>query len=219
MKVKRRTFLSASAVSLVGALKASAIPLNFLPLQHQWLTSYLEVIGATSVNRLLTTDQELDSQLQANAQSFYSLGYKAFGSTLYYTSKDKVALYPLALHSPSAGIIDLTVLFFRNDASTDYTWKYTHTFSGFELEAIAQAINQLPAQPEEQEAIAMFVPIYELPHQRKPYKFKTASGHIELIVKIEEGKNTMDFKLVRDNSLLVATRFTSRHSLCCNSLA
>ncbi|HEV7346682.1 hypothetical protein [Telluribacter sp.] len=217
--MNRRHFLYATAASLVGAVKASGLPLSLLPLQQQWLGSYLTALGATPVNQLLVPDQELNAQLQTSAQSLFTVGYKAFGSTLYYTSEDQVAMYPLALHSPDTGLIDLTVLFFRKDASTNHSWKYTHTFSGFELEAICQAMSHLPVQPDKQEAIALFVPVYEVPHQRRPYCFKTASGQLELKVKIEESKTRLDFKLVKGNSDWVDTSFISRHFLCCRSLA
>lgn len=205
-------------LSVVGAVKASATPVSFLPLQQQWLAKYLTDVGAYPVNNWLAPDQDLNRQLQTASASFLKSGYRALGTTHYYCNNDQVAVFPLALHAPDTGMIDLAVLFFTKNTAA-HIWKYTRTFSGFDLEAIVRAMEHIGMPTHKQQAIDRFVPVYEVPHQRRPFTFQTASGMLHLKVILDAQKIWMDVKVIEDRTTLLATRFVSNHTPCTTPVA
>ncbi len=208
----RRTFLCASVLSVAGTVKALAIPVSFLPLQQQWLAKYLTAVGARPVNHWLAPDQDLNRQRQTASASFLKLGYRAVGTTHYYCNNDQVAVFPLELYAPETGMIDVAALFFTKD-TVAHSWQYTHTFSGFDLEAIGKAMERLGKPTHEQQAIDRFVPVYEVPHQRRPFTFQTAAGMLQLKVMLESQKTWLDVKIVEDRTTLLDSRFISEHTL------
>ena len=210
--VKRRTFFCVSVLSVAGAVKASATPVSFLPLQQQWLAKYLTAIGAHPVNHWLAQDQDLNRQLQTASASFLKSGYRALGTTHYYCNNDQVAVFPLALHAPETGMIDLAVLFFTKNTAA-HIWKYTRTFSGFDLEAIVRAMEHIGMPTHEQQAIDRFVPVYEVPHQRRPYTILTATGKLELKVTLNTQETHLDMKVIENRITLLDSRFISKHTL------
>jgi hypothetical protein len=215
--VLRRTFLCASVLSVAGTVKALATPVRFLPLQQQWLAKYLTAVGARLVNHWLAPDQDLNRQLQTASASFIKSGYRALGTTHYYCNNDQVAVFPLALHAPETGMIDLAALFFTKNTA-DHLWNYTHTFSGFDLEAVGRAMEQLGRPIHEQQALDQFVPVYEVPHQRRPFTFRTASGMLQLKVTLDSEKIWLDVKVVEYRTTLLAIRFVSNPTPCTTTL-
>lgn len=210
--MKRRLFLCASVLSVAGTVKALATPVSFLPLQQQWLAKYLTAVGAHPVNHWLAPDQDLNRQLQAASASFFKSGYRALGTTHYYCNNDQVAVFPLALYAAETGMIDLAVLFFTKNTAA-HIWKYTHTFSGFDLEAVGKAMERLGTPTHMQQAIDRFVPVYEVPYQRRPFTFQTAAGMLQLKVILDSQKAWLDVKVVENRTTLLDSRFISKHTL------
>lgn len=215
--MKRRTFLCASAVSLAGAIKTSALPLSFLPVQQQWLSAYIDAVGATPLNQFLIADQDLNALLVKQTALLSQTGYQPLGSSLYYTLHDQVAMYPLALYGQGATIIDLVLVFFQRNATAAGGWQYSHTFSGFDLEAVCRAIDQV--RPGVADAADLFVPVYVAPYQKRPFIVRTTKGHIELQAKVGAEQTRLALKVCKSGTTLLEKTYLSQHTLSDGLLA
>jgi hypothetical protein len=216
--MKRRSFLCASALSVAATLQASAEPFAFLSPQEQWLSIYLKSVGAKPAWQWLMPDEALDSEIRTATKSLKGIGYKSTG-TSYYCNNNSVVFYPVKLSAQEVGLIDVSVLAFTKDAATNHSWKYTHTFSGFDLEAICHSLEQLPALPVERDAIALYVPVYVAPHQKRPYTVQTAKGKLELKVKLDAGGSTLEVKVLKESTTLIAASYLSRNNMSTSFLA
>ncbi len=210
--------MAASALT-VGALIQSNAPSLGSPLSthKQRLTDYLNNIGAIPQLFSFLNDPELLNVYQSKSKSLTDVGYRQHDAKFYFCDKNQTAAFPLSLKNTSAGIIDISALFFRKNAAGK--WQYCSSLSSFHFDAIARAVSEFEIKPDQKVLTELFVPVITKSEHAADGIITTAKGTMKLKVLVQEQKTTLEFSLKQNKEILFAENFISRHTLSCDSLA
>ncbi|MCE7042407.1 hypothetical protein [Dyadobacter sp. CY312] len=208
--MKRRNFLAASTLSLGVMIQSrAAVFLNSSSSQEQNFLSYISISGAIAQNLVFLDDQQLEAVYTEKSRSLISLGYRNLNRKFYLLDGNEMAMFPLVLKNRETGFLDISGLFFRKNLTGN--WQHCTTFSGYHFDAIKQASGELAKTQSHQELASLIMPVFTSLKSYSPGRIATVGGKMDLLVKIGNEGTTLDFKLIKGETPLVAKIFTNRN--------
>jgi hypothetical protein len=207
--MKRRNFLAASTLSLGAVIqsKASAFFASSSGQDENFL-SYISQTSAIPQNLVFLDDQKLEAVYSERSRGFTSLGYRNLNGKFYLLDGGSLALFPLALKNRESGIIDISAVFVRKNLSGN--WQYCTTFSSFHFAAIKQAVAELVSDKSRKELARLITPVLPSLKSFTAGRVETVGGKMDLIVNVDSERTTLDFKLIKGETPLIARSFTNK---------
>jgi hypothetical protein len=210
--------LATSTLTLGALLQSKAgVLMNSLSVQEMNFVSYIDISRAITQNVGFLDDEQLEVIYKAKTRSLTTLGYRNLTNEFYLLDGKQMALFPLVLKNRETGVVDICGLFFRKNIKGG--WDYCTTFSGFHFDAIKRAVGELAMTQSQKELANLIIPTVSSPKYFVPGRITTVGGFMDLLVKIEDGYNTLDFKLSKGENHLITKVFTKKNDRKAGTLA
>lgn len=192
--MKRRNFLAASTLSLGAIIQSrAAILLDSSSAQDKNFTQYLDLVGAVSEHLVFLDDQKLLELYEFKSKTLRSLGYRSPNNKFYVVEHQNLTVFPLKLQSQEAGVIDISLLFFKKNVTGN--WQYCTTFNGYHLAAISKVVDSLSVNPVRQQMADLILPVLQPAKYLRSGYVETIGGQMDLVVRVGISETVLDFKL------------------------
>jgi len=116
--------------------------------------------------------------------------------------------YPVYLRHASAGVCDVLLPFFKRQG--DNTWRHIGTFTGFQVEALARAVELL----KDSDVASLLLPVAAGRTEGPVYSYKSSAGSVAISTIVKEKGNTT-LRVYKGDQLVLEESFESAH--CLNS--
>ncbi|MFH6992846.1 hypothetical protein [Flavobacterium sp. FlaQc-48] len=140
-------------------------------------------------------------------------GYQPSGNFCYSSKDNNLKMFPMHLHIDSMGKLDDVLLCFGKNSNGE--WQFLKSLSGFDLEAITVALNELRIHNTSTDLSHYLFPAPV--QQLEPYGFTTKKGSVFL--KTTLSQNTSILIIVKEgNTIVYKKEILSKHRLIANSV-
>ena len=210
--MKRRIFIATAFLSGLTAdtLFASSFVRTITVRKFE---TFLQAVNAFSAQKLFLSDPSLDNAYQETGKNWFKSGFSAYGTDYYLCQNNQLALFPIEFSHTTLGQIDFAVLCFAKDKQGD--WHHVQPLSGFHIETLAKAANDLPFKE------LVNLENYFLPTIKKinmPFSFSTENGYIQCKIVMKEAQTTIEASIFEGSRVIWQKQFFSEHTLQVQSL-
>ena len=146
--------------------------------------------------------------------SWEKIGYQLSGNFCYTSDDDHLKMVPIRLHVDGAGKLDEVLLCFGKNANGE--WKSLKSLSGFDLEAITVAMEDLKIHSNNVNLSHYLFPAPVSPLE--PYGFITKKGSVYLKTKLSSESTSTIIILKEGTSIVYQKEIISKHSLIVDSV-
>jgi len=215
--LKRRNFIKnigfvGITTLFCGSLLGQNSLLDFSD-SHNKEENILSKFSKSTLSNSLLSDQSLLDCYNRSIVSWEKNGYQPSGNFCYSSEDNNLKMFPMHLHIDSMGKLDDVLLCFGKNSNGE--WKFLKSLSGFDLEAITMAMNELRIRNNN---IDLSQYLFPAPVQQlEPYGFTTKKGSVFL--KTTLSQDTSILIIVKEgNTIVYKKELLSKHSLISNSV-
>lgn len=190
--MNRRDFLLSSVFTAACVMDSFA--LKAIPNRDVIAADFNKFIGAVKAHALpqiFVNDEVLKSLKVKHSSSLCAMGYRS-SEELYFCDNNNVVFFPLVLEVDTT-YTDRAVLFFTRNEKNE--WHYTKTYSGFQIEILADLLDHVHSSVTSEEIPGLLLPAQRNPVSHPSDVFYTRNALIRFNVRIGEGKTLLDYEL------------------------
>lgn len=159
-------------------------------------------------------DQPLYNCYKKSILNWEKTGYAATGNFCYSSSDRLLKMFPIHLHTDQNGKLDNVLLCFGKDTKGE--WKVLRSLSGFDLEAITVAMNDLKIHADE---VNLSHYLFPAPIQEfNPYGFNTKKGSVSLQTLLAQEQTSTKIIVKEGSTIVYEKEIVSQHLLSINSV-
>ncbi len=209
--IKNIGFVGATTLFCSSLLAQNSFP-DFL-YSHNEEENILSKFSKSTISDSLLSDQSLLDCYNKSIVSWEKNGYKPSGNVCYSSDDNNLKMFPMHLHVDNIGKLDDVLLCFGKDSNGE--WKSLKSLSGFDIEAITLAMNELKMHNNN---VNLSHYLFPAPVQQlEPYGFTTKKGSVFL--KTTLSQNTSILIIIKEgNTIVYKKELLSKHSLITNSV-
>lgn len=141
-------------------------------------------------------------------------GYVSSGNYCFSSSDGHLKMFPMHLHTTSTGKIDDVLLCFGKNSNGE--WKSLKSLSGFDIEAITEAMKDLKIHSNEVNLSHYLFP--DPVPQFNPYGFNTKRGSVSLQTLLAQEQTSTKIIIKEGNTIVYQKEVVSQHRFAGNSL-
>jgi hypothetical protein len=174
----------------------------------------LSKFSKSSISSAFLLDQALLHCYNKAIVSWEKIGYQASGNFCYSSDDNRLKMFPMHFHVDGTGKLDEVLLCFGKN--TNGEWKSLKSLSGFDLEAITVAMEELQMHNSNVNLSHYLFPAPVA--QSEPYGFMTQKGSVYLKTTLSP-ENTVTKILIKEGTSVVYQKeVISKHSLIVESV-
>ena len=212
--MKRRTFLSAGPLSLLGL--GLPVGMIFLSTKQQpdvlhWLRELAQTISAKRRAGAFFWPAGLPEQIKSTNAFLAARTYVTETAGAYFSAAKTHCFYPLMLRRSQAGLLDMLVPVFATDP--DGRWQQVLVLTGFQLEALARAAAALAVT--DLPLAALLLPLRAI--QGSAAGFESRLGRVEMITRTQNGQAQTAIRVQHGDAVVYDVVFQSQHNLTTQS--
>lgn len=216
--LKRRKFIrNVGFVGVSTLFCSSLIAQNTLSHFSDLENDENSILSKFSKSTVLSTfllDQNLSDCYKNAVLSWEKNGYRANGDFCYSSSDGLLKMFPLHLYTNNTGKLDTVLICIGKNSHGE--WKSLRSLSGFDLEAITTAMNDLKKYQNEVNLSHYFFPSPS--QQLNPYGFETKKGSVELQTLLAPEQTSTKILVKEGNIIVYQKEIISKHTLIFNSV-
>lgn len=142
------------------------------------------------------------------------MGYEPSGNFCYSSSDNHLKMFPMHLHVNGSGKLDAILLCFGKNSNGE--WKTLKSLSGFDLEAITVAMEELKTK---NNTIDLTHYLFPAPVQQvNPYNFETKRVSVFLKTILSPEQTSTKIIVTEGSRIVFQKEVISQHSLVVNSI-
>lgn len=215
--LKRRNFIKnvglVSATTLVCGSLVAQNTLEKFSDSENGEENILSKFSKTHFFDAFLLDQPLQDSYKKSIANWEKTGYTATGNFCYSSSDGLLKMFPIHLHTHTTGKVDDVLLCFGKNSNRE--WKSLRSLSGFDLEAITIAMNDLKIHSNE---VNLSHYLFPAPVQQlNPYGFETKKGSVSLQTLLAPKKTSTKIIIKEGTTIVYQNEVISQHSLVANS--
>ncbi|MRX39291.1 hypothetical protein GJU43_08400 [Flavobacterium sp. LC2016-23] len=205
--IKNVGFVGATTL-FCGSLLGQNAFTNFSDLDKEE-KNILSNFSKSNISNAFLLDQALFHCYTTAIVSWQKMGYQSSGNFCYSSDDNRLKMFPMHLHVDSAGKLDDVLLCFGKNDNGE--WKSLKSLSGFDLEAITVAMEELQMHNSNVNLSHYLFPAAVT--QVEPYGFMTQKGSVYLKT-ILSPENTAITIIIKEGTTVVYQKeLISKHSL------
>lgn len=210
--IKNVGFVGASTL-LCSSLLAQNTFNSFSDSQNEE-KNILSNFSKSTFSETFLLDQSLFECYKKSIINWEKTGYVSSGNFCYSSQDGHLKMFPMHLHTDTTGKIDDVLLCFGKNAKDE--WKSLKSLSGFDLEAITVAMNELQVNNRNVDLSQYLFPAPV--QQLNPYSFETKKGSVSLQTLLSSEQTSTKIIIKEGNTIVYQKEVISQHSLVVNSL-
>lgn len=176
--------------------------------------SILSKFSKSGISDAFLLDQSLLHCYNKAIVNWEKTGYQSSGNFCYSSDDNNLKMFPLHLHVDGTGKLDDVLLCFGKNANGE--WKSLKSLSGFDLEAITIAMEDLKIHSNNVNLSHYLFPAPAAPLD--PYGFITQKGSVSLKTTLSS-ENTITKIIIKEGTSVVYQKeVISKHSLIVDSV-
>lgn len=174
----------------------------------------LSKFSKSNISNAFLLDQSLLHCYNAAIVSWEKIGYESSGNFCYSSDDNTLKMFPIHLHVDGAGKLDDVLLCFGKNANGE--WKSLKSLSGFDLEAITIAMEELQLHNSNVNLSHYLFPAPAA--QSEPYGFMTQKGSVYLKTILSPENTTTKIIIKEGTTAVYQKEIISKHRLNVNSV-
>lgn len=169
----------------------------------------LSKFSKSNISNAFLLDQALFHCYTKAMVSWQKMGYQSSGNFCYSSDDNRLKMFPLHLHVDGSGKLDDVLLCFGKNAEGE--WKSLKSLSGFDLEAITVAMEELQMHNSNVNLAHYLFPAPVT--QSEPYGFITQKGSVYLKTVLSPENTATKILIKEGNTVVYQKEIISKHSL------
>nr|WP_294782263.1 hypothetical protein [uncultured Flavobacterium sp.] len=216
----RRSFIKNLSIAGTATLFSSSLiaqnSLNdFWDLNHANDENILSKFSKLAASSTFLLDISLQECYNNSIITWQKNGYEASSDTCYSSADGLLKMFPMHLHTEETGKVDDILMCFGKNSNGE--WKSLRSLSGFDLEAITTAMNDLKIHSHE---VNLSHYLFPAPTQQfNPYGFDTKRGSVSLQTILTPEQTATKIIIKEGNAIVYQKEVISKHLLIANSFS
>ncbi|WP_264535675.1 hypothetical protein [Flavobacterium sp. N1736] len=174
----------------------------------------LSKFSKSSISNAFLLDKALSDCYNKAIVNWQKTGYQSSDNFCYSSDENRLKMFPIHLHVDGAGKLDDVLLCFGKNANGE--WKSLKSLSGFDLEAITVAMEELQMHNSNVNLSHYLFPAAST--QLEPYGFMTQKGSVYLKTILSPENTATKIIIKEGNTVVYQKEIISKHSLVVNSV-
>lgn len=215
----RRSFIKNVSIAGAATLFSSSLiaqnSLNdFWDLNHADEENILSKFSKSIATNAFNSDSSLQECYNNAIKTWQKNGYEASSDNCYSSADGLLKMFPMHLHTETTGKIDNVLLCLGKNSNGK--WQSIKSLSGFDIEAITVAVNELRKNNTNVDLSKYLFPAAEQPFN--PYGFATEKGNVQLATILSSNQTITKIIITEGNRIVYDRKIISSHTLSITSL-